>query len=266
MPAIPKPSIRSDLYLAATLEVLRGDGIFAFNINAFNPSSTTSEEIVRINGGSKNDSALFPVISGELLTLISDNAADTAIDILISGLDANFDEQEEVVATNGTSSVNTTKTYTRINSAFVINKKGLLGTLSISGAGGNYGQITSDAQQMEQAIYTVPRGKVGALKQINTFITKSSGGTGEAAFAIYFRKILGDVGSFVENDYYTRAFLVGNQTDGTTSVSFENIQPTGVLGPADIVSEATASANSIGLDAFTSVMIVDLNTLTRESK
>jgi hypothetical protein len=57
----------------------------------------------------------FPSSAGTI-SVVSDSASDTAVTVVISGLDANFVKQTESVALNGTTPVVTTKSFLRINS------------------------------------------------------------------------------------------------------------------------------------------------------
>lgn len=92
------------------------------------------------------------------LTIVSDNAADTAITILLNGLDANYNLQTEVVTVNGTTTVTSTKSFIRLNSAVNIGSKAGVGTLIIQRNGTTVGVIVAKAQNTKMAIYTVPNG------------------------------------------------------------------------------------------------------------
>lgn len=92
------------------------------------------------------------------LTIVSNNAADTAITILLNGLDANYNLQTEVVTVNGTATVTSTKSFIRLNSAVNIGSKASVGTLTIQRNGTTVGVIVAKAQNTKMAIYTVPNG------------------------------------------------------------------------------------------------------------
>lgn len=92
--------------------------------------------------------------------LNSTNAADTC-SILISGLDASYNLQSEVVTLNGLTSVNTVNNYIRMNSAVVVTPTLPVGTVNLrygSGAGSIIGVIDPNMSGTSMAIYTVPNG------------------------------------------------------------------------------------------------------------
>lgn len=94
------------------------------------------------------------------LYMSSTNVADTCT-LLISGLDASYNLQTEVVVLNGTTFVNTTKNFLRMNSAVVISTTPPLGTVSIrvgSSVGSIVGIIDANMSSTSMSIYTVPNG------------------------------------------------------------------------------------------------------------
>ncbi len=93
-----------------------------------------------------------------VLTLSSDNAADTAITVLLSGLDSNYNPLTEVVTVNGTTTVTTTNSFLRLNSAVNIGSKSITGTVSFYRNGTRVCCIIDGANTSKQSIYTVPAG------------------------------------------------------------------------------------------------------------
>lgn len=92
------------------------------------------------------------------LTVVSNNVADTAITILLSGLDANYNPLTEVIVVNGTTTVTTTSSFYRLNSAVNIGSKSVTGTITIARNGTTVGQIIDGANNTKMSIYTVPAG------------------------------------------------------------------------------------------------------------
>ena len=92
------------------------------------------------------------------LTVVSNNAADTDITLLLSGLDSNYAIQTEVVTVNGKTTVTTTKSFYRLNSAVNIGSKNVTGTVTIARNGTTVGQIINGANTTKMGIYTVPAG------------------------------------------------------------------------------------------------------------
>lgn len=93
-----------------------------------------------------------------VLTLSSDNAADTAITVLLSGLDADYNPLTEVVTVNGTTTVTTTNSFLRLNSVVNIGSKTITGTVSFYRNGTKVSCIIDGANNSRQSIYTVPAG------------------------------------------------------------------------------------------------------------
>lgn len=91
----------------------------------------------------------------------SDSASDTGKTVLISGLDANFDMQTEVVTLNGLTGVLTTKNFIRMNSAVNIGPTTIVGNATFkygSSSGAVIGVIKDGEGMTRMSIYTVPRG------------------------------------------------------------------------------------------------------------
>lgn len=93
-----------------------------------------------------------------VLTLSSNNAADTDITILLSGLDANYNPITEVVIANGTTTVTTIQSFIRFNSAVNIGNKSVTGTINFYRNGTIVGCIIDGANNSRMSIYTVPAG------------------------------------------------------------------------------------------------------------
>ena len=92
------------------------------------------------------------------LTLVSDSALDTGIVVLLDGLDANYAPQTEVITVNDGTTVTTTKSFFRLNSATNIGSKACVGTINIRRNGVIVGRINADKQSTSMSIYTVPAG------------------------------------------------------------------------------------------------------------
>lgn len=89
------------------------------NIFGQNLDVGTTEEDIQSQGGT-----LIFLQTAELITISSNNAADTllgenATSVLIEGLDENFTEISEIVNLLGTTNVNTTQKFIRVNKMFV---------------------------------------------------------------------------------------------------------------------------------------------------
>lgn len=95
--------------------------------------------------------------SAVVMVVTSSSASDTAVTVTIYGLDANFAPISETVALNGTSNVNTVKSYLRVN--LVTTASGnAVGTVTVKNGGTTYAQMNPGTGQTQMSIYTVPAG------------------------------------------------------------------------------------------------------------
>jgi hypothetical protein len=95
--------------------------------------------------------------SAVVMTLVSSSASDTAVTILIDGLDANYAPITEQVAINGTTPVDTTKSFLRINGMRnVIGNS--VGAITATNGGTTYAKILAGVGDTQMSIYTVPAG------------------------------------------------------------------------------------------------------------
>jgi len=115
--------------------------------------------------------------SAQVVRVWSDNAADTNVSILITGLDANYDIiTETVLLNNGTTGVLTTKQFFRINNLAALGTVNAVGTIR---AGSSDKAITlacivDGNGRSQMSLYTVPNGYTFYLSQVNVY-TNSNG-------------------------------------------------------------------------------------------
>jgi len=95
--------------------------------------------------------------SAVVMTLASSSASDTAVSILIEGLGAGYVVQTETVALNGTSNVNTTKSFLRINRMSTV-VGNAVGNVTAINSGTTYAKITAGVGDTQMSLYTVPAG------------------------------------------------------------------------------------------------------------
>ena len=141
------------------------------NIFGYNAAQTTTQRAVWENAGTDY---VFPV-SAQVMNLVSTNAADTA-SILITGLDANRNNQTETLILNGTTVVPTVKSYLRINNISVTagSATNPAGTITLKNTAGTpntitYAQINAGVGQSQMSIYSVPNGYIFYLTRIDAF-------------------------------------------------------------------------------------------------
>jgi hypothetical protein len=104
--------------------------------------------------------------------LWSSSASDVAVFIRISGLDVDYKQiTEDLLLTNGTTGVLTTKSYFRVISLTVIGSVNPVGTISLGNDGKTeeYAKIAINAGASFMTIYTVPAGHTFYLAKVNVF-------------------------------------------------------------------------------------------------
>jgi hypothetical protein len=102
------------------------------------------------------------------MTAVSDSASDTAVIMLIQGLDINYDEIQTTFTLNGTNAVTINTAFYRINTVITISGNAV-GTVTIANAGTTYAKVRAGDGKNQAAIYTVPRGHSFYLYRIDAF-------------------------------------------------------------------------------------------------
>lgn len=119
----------------------------------------------------------YPSSSGETMTLYSSSASDTNVTVVIDGLDVDYVMQSEtLVLTNGTTGVNTTKQYRRINNMRVTGTVNAVGILYLSNTGktNTYAQIAIGVGKTQWSMYTVPAGYTFFLNRVTAAASATS--------------------------------------------------------------------------------------------
>lgn len=132
---------------------------------------------------------VLPTSAG-VATVVSDSAEDDLDEatppgtgvytIVVEGLDANFLEVSETVTMQGTTPVNTTQTFRRINRAYCVDDgTGLsnAGNITISVGGNTQAYIEANEGQTHLAMGTVPADKVFVINYYNVGIGRMAGST-----------------------------------------------------------------------------------------
>ena len=110
--------------------------------------------------------------SATTMLLWSSSASDTAVQVLINGLDASYNlSSETLTLTNGTTGVTTVNSYLRINSISAAGTVNAVGTLTLGNAGKTvqYAEITAGYGKSQMMIYTVPNGYTFYLTRANAY-------------------------------------------------------------------------------------------------
>jgi len=159
----------SSLSLPQYLQVARGlvTGASVVNIYGYQPSVGTTFIPVWENATTYT----YPGSASTML-LYSSSGSDTAVSVLINGLDASYNNLSETkVLTNGTTGVTTANSYLRINTITITGSNNAVGTLYLSNAGKTttYAQITAGNGKNQAMIYTVPNGYTFYLTRVNAY-------------------------------------------------------------------------------------------------
>lgn len=119
----------------------------------------------------------YPANTGEIMTLYSSSTSDTAVTVIIDGLDANFNIQSEtLVLTNGTTGVATAKSYRRINNMRITGATNPVGIIRLSNAAktNTYAQINVGVGKTQWSMYTVPAGYTFFLNRVTAVASATS--------------------------------------------------------------------------------------------
>jgi len=130
----------------------------------------------------------FPT-SASTMSLVSTSTSDTAVTVLISGLDANYEPISEIKTLTGTTPITTINSYFRIND-MVCTEGNAVGTITLSVGANVYSQIDIGNGRDQKAVYTVPAGYCFFLTRIDAFCTDANGGKA-ARFRNYLRSANG---------------------------------------------------------------------------
>jgi hypothetical protein len=182
-------------------------------------------------------------------TIVSDSANDTAVGtgartIQIEGLDEDFNFQSEVVTLDGTSSVNSTLTYIRLNRMFVLTAGSLsnaAGLITCTVDSKLVCRIDDNDNQSQVAHYTIPANKTGYLDQLSFGV----GSGKEVEMRIAIRRP-GGVYRSVSN-----FFLYQNTENITLSM------PVSIPEKSDIQIQAIAASGTVAVNATFLILLVD---------
>ena len=116
----------------------------------------------------------FPTAAAQM-SLVSTSASDTAVTVLILGLDADYNPISEVKTLTGTTPITTTNSYFRINDV-VCTAGNAVGDITLSVGVNVYSNILAGTGRDQKSVYTVPKGYCFFLQRIDAFCTDANGG------------------------------------------------------------------------------------------
>ena len=124
----------------------------------------------------ENNTALPFLPSAQQLSIVSTSASDTAVSILVSGVDADYAAISEVVALTGTTPVVTTKSFFRINDLITV-AGNAVGDVTASYNSVVYAKIIAGRGKNQAAVFTVPKDYSFYLGRIDAFTATANNDT-----------------------------------------------------------------------------------------
>ena len=129
----------------------------------------------------------FPA-AASTMNVFSSSASDTGAQVLISGLDANYNMISETVTLAGTSNVQTSKSFLRINSFQMTtpntSQTTNIGTVTVKNAA-NVAMMYPSVGRMQNSWYSIPAGHSIYIMDINIFSGETK--TGATPTWFYYR-------------------------------------------------------------------------------
>jgi len=126
----------------------------------------------------------YPASAAQVL-LWSSSASDTAVQVLINGLDSGYNAiSETLTLTNGMTGVTSVNSYLRINGISVVGTVNAVGTLNVGNSGKTlqYAEITVGYGKSQMMIYTVPNGYTFYLTRSNAYSSLNGNTAGNYSF------------------------------------------------------------------------------------
>ena len=175
-------------------------GVSCVNKFGYHGSDVTASSVETVWDGN-GTTEIMPYPAAGVIT-VSDNTDDTGENVVIEGLDANYNLQSETVAVGGTG----TLTFSRVFRAFMESTDNF-SAVGINQGGSFTALIAAGLGQTQMAVYTIPAGKMGFLTKIHGSSDRSTGNP-----AVQFRLKVREFGSIfrIKGTYGTAG---GNQFD-----------------------------------------------------
>jgi hypothetical protein len=154
---------RSQYFEDQHIQIANGDMLNVDHIHKFgyNPAVSTIYEDI----WSRSGKIVFETSAAA--ATIDSNLSNVGCQIVIEGLDGNYDQVSETVTLDSNGDATTTQTFLRINRAFVSGSTATTNVVRIQINGSNQAQIDVAHQQTMQAIYTVPRGHTAFFQSLS---------------------------------------------------------------------------------------------------
>lgn len=223
----------------AGLEIASGQSnkLTAVNVFGFNRTIGTDFETIWEYGGAYT----FPT-SAATLSCVSSSASDT-MNILISGLDADYEEVFDIVTLNGTNAVTTTNSFFRVNSSVILSGSNA-GNITITHGSDVVSYIGATIGLSQQCVYTPPAGK-----DLYIFRISLTSGTVNGNQYITYRNVV--TNSSGRTLRVAEATFQNNQQDFNRQIPFKIAEKT------DFSFEAKSSASVNELSIFVETVLME---------
>lgn len=120
----------------------------------YNPLIQNIEETIWDVGGLY----AYPSSAVQMTVTSASGATDNGVQILVAGLDTNYDELSETVTLASTGTATTTNSFLRVFRAYVVGSQAPVGNVNITNGGVTYARVSAGANQTLMAVWTVPAG------------------------------------------------------------------------------------------------------------
>lgn len=124
------------------------------------------------------------------MNVVSTSVSDNNVSLLISGLDLNYDRISETITLNGTTAVQTTRQFYRINDVITV-ANNAVGDVTISNNATTYAKVIAGTGKNQASIFTVPAGYEFYLYRIDAFCASASLNNRTVAFRNFTRSSSG---------------------------------------------------------------------------
>ena len=208
----------------------------ALNIFGFNRTTGTSFETIWNDGGGY----VYPS-SALPMTIVSSSASDT-MQVLVSGLDASYNEVNQTVTLTGTSPVAIPTSLLRINSAIILSGENV-GNITIANGGVAYGYIEALLGVTQACVYTVPAGY-----DVYIFRITANSATTNGQKYLFIRNV-----TRASNG---RTLRVSEATFATSQVNYDRQIPFKIAEKTDFEFEAKSSASENEISIFVEAVLV----------
>ena len=207
----------------------------AVNIFGINRAVGTAYETIWDDSGSY----AYPP-SALIMSVVSTSASDT-MDVLVDGLDADYNILQEIVTLTGTVAVNTTNAFFRINSLVILGGENV-GGISASNAAVVYAFIGALLGVSQSSVYTVPAGHSFYLFRIDVNSATTAGNK-----YLYIRNVVTTNG---------RTIRASEATFSVSQVSYDRQVPFKIVEKSDFSFEAKSSSSTNEIAIFLEGVLV----------